>query len=130
MTGKGKRVADIRVHKGSDELDDGTKVPVAWLNLSIRRQPEPHHLVDGLGSKYFRNRVGRDDERPGDRPEDLPAELSQRQIADIYREEFSHWGTANLGTWSDYLGWDEREQAERWLTELVVGAFPEMKGYL
>jgi hypothetical protein len=125
-------VAGIKVRKGKDELSDGSTRPVAWLNLSILVQPEVHDLVDGLGSQYYRNRLTPDDERQGDRPEELPTELTQRQIADIYREELKHWGTANLATWGDYpsLSFNEQEQARKWLTELVVAAFPEMKDYV
>jgi hypothetical protein len=123
-------VADIKVHEG--EFSDGSTQPVAWLNLSIPVQPEVHDLVDGLGSEYYRHRVASDDERPGDRPVELPTELTQRQIADIYRKELKHWGTANLATWGDYpsLSFNEQEQARKWLTELVVAAFPELKDYV
>lgn len=125
-------MADIKVRKGREELSDGSTWPVAWLNLSILVQPEVHDLVDGLGSKYYRDRVALDDERQGDRPEGLPTELTQRQIADIYREERDHWGTANLATWGDYpsLSYAQQEQARKWLTDLVVAAFPEMKDYV
>lgn len=119
----------IKVRTSRDELLNGRTQPVAWLNLSIPVQPEVHDLVDGLGSRYYRDRIVPDDERPGDRPEELPTELTQHQIAGIYREELLHWGTANLATWGDCpdLSYDVQEQARGWLTKLVVAAFPEMK---
>jgi hypothetical protein len=125
-------MAGIKVRKGAEELENGSIRQVAWLNLTISIQPEAHDLVDGLGSKYYRHRATADDEQPGDRPAELPTELTQRQIADIYREELLHWGTANLATWGDYpsLSFDEQEAARGWLTELVVAAFPEMKEYV
>lgn len=122
-------MADIKVRRGEEELSNGRTRPVAWLNLSIPVQPEVHDLVDGLGSRYYRNRIASDDEHFGDRPQELPTELTQHQIASIYREELHHWGKANLATWGDYpsLSFDEQEHARKWLTELVVAAFPEMK---
>lgn len=122
-------MADIKVRRSEEELPDGRKRPVAWLNLSIPVQPEVYDLIDGLGSRYYRNRATPDDERFGDRPQELPTELTQHQIASIYREELHHWGTANLATWGDCpsLNFDEQEQARKWLAELVVAAFPEMK---
>lgn len=120
---------DIKVHKGHWERENGEKVPAAWVETSLDLEPEVHDLVDGLGSKYFRHEVMDDDTHPSDRPDFLPATLTQRQILKIYRDELLEYGKGYLGLWAEDAGPTRHKQVEEWLVELVVGAFPEMRDY-
>lgn len=120
----------MRVHKGTSVNGLGEERPCAWVETSIKLEPEANDLIYGLGSKYFRYETPEDDERDSDRPESLPSELTQAQIVKIYREERDYWGRESLSTWVDGLSEDRFGFATKWLTELVVGAFPEMKEYV
>lgn len=119
---------EITVHKGTSTDGAGFERPAAWVVTSIRLELEVFDLVRGLGSEYFRNEVTEDDQRDSDRPENLPASLTQAEILKIYREQFSYWGT-NLSTWADDIGEMRTEYAWGWLRDLVTDAFPEMKEY-
>jgi hypothetical protein len=120
---------DIKVHTGTCEETNGKKRPAAWVVTSVRLELEPNDLIDGLGSKFFRYDIIQDDETERTRPADLPVELSQADILRIYRDEFFAWGKV-IETWGEELDETRHDMAQRWLGELVVNAFPEMKGYL
>lgn len=117
----------MKVHKGIETDRLGRERPYACIETRRAMQPEALDLVTALGSKYFRNATPENDERP----EDLPTSLTQGQIVKIYWDELLYWGTENLPRWDDGL-LDEKylALARKWLAELVLGAFPEMEGYL
>ena len=121
---------EIRVHTGTTTNGRGEKQPCAWVKTVLTLEPEPGDLVNGLGSEFFRNESMDESHYPDTRPESLPESLSQRQILAIYREEFSRYGENALWTWADSIGEARFNHAWKWLTELVVGAFPEMKEYV
>lgn len=98
-----------------------------YIITAIRLEPEFDDLYYALGSKFFRDDPIEDDELVSDRPESLPESLSQTEIMDIYRDQFSYWGEANLGRWTDHLPESRHGHIARWLTELVLGAFPDLK---
>jgi hypothetical protein len=120
----------VRVYTGTkfEGEDDVTGHPCAWLDIRVRFEPEGRDLRNALGSRYFRYYSTDTDEMP----ENLPTELSQAQIVQVYREEIAYWGTANLGTWVDQLFWSEAftvrvlEKLDGW----VGDAFPAMWPHL
>lgn len=119
----------MRVHTGTQENGLGEKRPCAWVETTRKLFVEGPDLVNGLGSKYFRNAPLEDDEAFDDRPDDLPTSLTQGQILKIYWDELLYRGSGTLWTWTEDVGERRLEHATKWLTELVVGAFPEMEGY-
>lgn len=119
-----------KVHKGYIEGANGREIPTAWVETSLLLEPDVNDLINGLGSKFFRDESIPEEHSMDRRPEDLPEVLTQAQILRVYRNEYSHWGSANLGTWTDFMGAERQECVMRWLTTLVVAAFPEMKDYV
>ena len=100
-----------------------------YMETRLLLQPGGADLLYGLGSRYFRDDPQGDDEQATDRPENLPESLTRSKILRIYRDEYSLWGSNNLPTWVDGIQYDLRhEMIVRWLSELIVGAFPEMEG--
>lgn len=120
----------MRVHRGVSESSNGSERPCAWIETSIRLEPEIHDLMLGLGSRYFRNEVIEDDHLEDHRPDNFPVSLTQGEIARIYREEIKLWGESAIWTWSERMSRDRHAHVDGWLTELVVNAFPEMKEYV
>lgn len=119
-----------RVHIGEVTNELGETRPCAWVETTLTLDPEGRDLLNALGSRYFRDHGLGDDEAPSARPERLPAALSRARTLKIYREELRRYGENALWTWADEMSEGRQRHVEGWLTELVVGAFPEMKGYL
>lgn len=119
----------ITVHTGVANKGTPRERRSAWVETVIPLQLEARELADGLGSKYLRHETCADDERMTDRPKSLPDLLTQREILRTYREELLHYGEQVLGIWGDEMGLGRRAVCEKWLTALVLDAFPEMKGY-
>jgi hypothetical protein len=117
------------VHVGTTTSGAGVTRRVAWVETVIPLQLEARELADGLGSKYLRNEVGEDEDRPGDRPRDLPESLTQREILKIYRDEMLHYGETILGMWGDGMDSVRRDACAEWLMAVILDAFPAMKGY-
>ena len=117
----------INVHTGIADRGTPQERRSAWVETVIPLQLEAHELADGLGSKFLRY-LTIEESGPIDRPDEIPCEIPQREILRIYREEFSHWGD-NLWTWSDVLTTEQRSACLGWLLEIILDAFPEMKGY-
>lgn len=120
---------EIAVHKGTYGEGTSQERPSAWVETSLVLEPEAHDFVNALGSRFLRFSVIEDDQRASDRPQDLPESLEQREITKIYREEFRRYGEDYMSTWSDEMGWDRQESCRKYLMEIVLDAFPEMKGY-
>ncbi len=116
---------EIRVHKGICDKGTTRERPSAWIEVSVPLQLEAWELIDGLGERFLRNETDVD---WGERPESLPESLTQQEIVKIYKDELLYWGT-NLGTWSENLDAEEARTARGWLMDIVLNAFPEMKGY-
>ncbi len=118
---------DIKVHTGVADKGTLKERRSAWVETVIPLQLEAHELADGLGSKFLRY-LSSDESGPGERPDEIPSEISQRDILAIYRSEFSYWGT-NLSTWGDEMTTEQRAACAGWLLEVVLDAFPGMRGY-
>jgi hypothetical protein len=115
----------IRVRTGVANKGTSKERPSAWIEVSIPLQLESWELADGLGEHFLRNETGVDE---GRRPEALPESMTQQEIVRIYKEELLYWGT-NLGTWSEELEADAAKMARGWLLDIVLAAFPDMRGY-
>lgn len=122
-------VKEITVHRGTSTNGAGVRRPAAWVVTQIPLEPEAHDLMNGLGSKYLRYETTEDDELVGDRPRNLPESLTQREILKIYRDELLRYGEEVLGMWAEEAGIARRKACEGWLMQIVLEAFPEMKGY-
>lgn len=118
---------EVTVHKGVTDEGTPQERPSAWVETAILLQLEAHELADGLGSRFLRYLTDEESE-PGDRPDEIPSEISQLEILKIYRSEFSYWGT-NLSTWGDSMTIAQRAARLGWLLEVVLNAFPAMRGY-
>lgn len=110
-TGKGKK---MRVYKGTNNRGDR----IAWIEPRITLQLELHELIDGLCSKYVRNRVDWDDP--------FPLSMSADEIVSIVKEEYAHYGINAVWTWSEQTGQNE-EEAREWAKSLILSAFPELE---
>lgn len=120
---------EIRVNKGTYGEGTSQERPAAWVETSLLLEPEGHDFVNALGSRFLRFAVIEEDQRVTDRPQDLPESLEQREITKIYREEIRRYGEEYMPMWSDEMGWQQQEACRKWLMEVVLDAFPEMKGY-
>lgn len=120
---------DITVHIGTSRSGDGRVRPAAWVKTSITLEPEPHDLMNGIGSKFLRYETTEDDELVGDRPKNLPESMTQAEILKVYREELLHYGEEVLGMWGNEMGTARRGACEKWIYEVVLDAFPTMRGY-
>jgi hypothetical protein len=130
LTEREKKMAkEIAVHKGTYGEGTPQERPAAWVETSLLLDPESHDFVDALGSRFLRFSVIGDDQRVTDRPQDLPESLEQREITKIYREEIRRYGEEYMSLWSNEMGWTQQESYRKWLMEVVLDAFPEMKGY-
>lgn len=118
---------DITVHRGVAYKGTSKERRSAWVETTVPLQLEAHELADGLGSKFLRYMTD-DESGPGERPDVLPGSLPQRKITELYREEFVYWG-ANLSTWGDDMSFESRAACMNWLLEIVLDAFPAMRGY-
>ncbi len=118
---------DIMVHTGVADGGTPQERPSAWVEIAIPLQLEAHELADGLGSRFLRY-LGEGESGVGDRPDEIPLEIKQAEILKIYRSEFSYWGI-NLSTWGDTMTTDQRAAHVGWLLEVVLNAFPAMRGY-
>lgn len=120
---------EIRVHKGT--IGEGTpqERPAAWVETALKLDPEAHQLADALGSHFLRYDTTEDDERIDDRPQSLPDFLKQSDIMKIYRDEMRRYGEEFVSVWGDEMGFRRHEYCRKWLMEIVLDAFPEMKGY-
>jgi hypothetical protein len=116
---------DIRVHTGIAHKGTPRERKSAWIEVSVPLQLEGWELADGLGEHFLRNENGVED---GERPAALPESMTQQQIIRTYKEELLYWGT-NLGTWSEGLSDEAAKVARGWLLDIVLDAFPAMKGY-
>lgn len=115
----------IRVHTGVAHKDTPRERPSAWIEVSVPLQLESWELADGLGERFLRNESGLED---GERPSGLPESMTQQEIVRVYKDELLYWGT-NLGTWSEDLSPEATKETTGWLMDIVLAAFPEMKGY-
>lgn len=120
---------EITVHIGTSENGAGVKRPAAWVKTTILLEPEPHDLMNAVASKYIRHESQDGDEVVGDRPEILPESLTQAQILKAYRDELLHYGDEVMGMWGDEMGTARRAACEKWVYEIVLNAFPGMRGY-
>lgn len=120
---------DITVHIGTFGKGTPQERPAAWVETAITLEPEPRDLMNGIGSRYLRHEISEDDELPGDRPKALPESLTQREILKVYREEVLHYGETVLGMWGDEMGGPHRDACEKWIYEIILDAFPAMRGY-
>lgn len=116
---------EIRVRAGTFGKGTPRERRSAWIETVIPLQLEAHELAAGLGSKFLRNEPELD---TSERPDVLPESMTQREIAKIYRDELIYWGT-NLDTWSDDMAFEDQKVYSEWLMEIVLDAFPDMKGY-
>lgn len=116
---------DVRVHKGVAHKGTPRERKSAWIEVSVPLQLEGWELADGLGEHFLRNEIGIED---GERPAALPESMTQQEIIRIYKDELLYWGT-NLGTWSESLSNESAAVARGWVLDIVLAAFPEMKGY-
>lgn len=120
---------DVTVHIGTSENGAGVKRPAAWVETALLLEPEPHDLMNGVGSRFLRHEISEDDELVGDRPKDLPESMTQREILKTYRDELRHYGEEVMGMWGNEMGTARRAACEKWIYEVVLAAFPAMKGY-
>lgn len=120
---------EITVHVGTSVNAAGVKHPAAWVKTAITLEPEPYDLMNAVASKYIRHDSQGDDEVAGDRPKDLPESLTQAEILKAYREELLHYGDEVMGMWGDEMGAARRNACEKWVYEVVLNAFPAMRGY-
>jgi hypothetical protein len=55
--------------------------------------------------------------------------MTQREILKTYRDELRHYGEEVMGMWGNEMGTARRAACEKWIYEVVLAAFPAMKGY-
>lgn len=118
----------MKVHTGYWETPAGRQ-DTAWVTTTFEERVGPLDLVNALGSKYLRHEATDDDTRESDRPADLPAELTQRQIMKIFRDEFRFYGSEGLGYWGEEMSTRRRENCQEWIRKVVDDAFPGLKGF-
>lgn len=104
----------MKVYKGTNSRGE----QVAWIEPRITMQLELHELIDGLCSKYVRNRTD------GDEP--LPLSMSADEIVSTVKDEYAHYGTNAVWTWGEQTGQNE-EAARKWAKSLILFAFPELE---
>lgn len=97
----------------------------AYVETSLKLEPEWNDLAAALGSKYLRGVSIDGRHRPGG----LPQSLTQRQMLKAFREEINYWGT-DMNAWSEDIHHTLYPAVQDWLKELVTEAFPEMKEYM
>lgn len=119
---------DMKIHSGYWDTPSG-KQDTAWVVTTLELRVGPLDLVNALGSKFLRHEVTEDDAHVGDRPQELPLSMTQREIMTVFREEFRHYGEEVLGMWGDEMGSRRRDACERWVREVVDDAFPGLKGF-
>lgn len=120
---------EIAVHIGTSTNGAGIKRPAAWVKTAITLEPEAHDLMNGLGSKYLRHEITEDDALAGDRPKELPESMTQAEILKAYRDEILHYGDEVMGMWGNEMSTARRAACEKWIYEVVLDAFPAMRGY-
>lgn len=120
---------DIKVHIGTSTNAAGHVRPAAWVETALALEPEPHDLMNAIGSRFVRHEITEDDELVGDRPKDLPESMTQRDILKTYRDELRHYGEEVMGMWGNEMGTARRAACEKWIYEVVLDAFPAMRGY-
>ena len=120
---------EVTVHIGTSTNGAGVKRPAAWVKTAITLEPEPHDLMNAVASKYIRHESQDDDEVAGDRPKELPASLTQAEILKAYRDELLHYGDEVMGMWGNEMCTARRAACEKWVYEIVLDAFPAMRGY-
>lgn len=108
----------MKVYKGTN----GRNERISWIEPRIVLQLEVHELVDGLCSKYFRNRTDGDDP--------LPDVLSAEEIVTAVKDEYAYYGTNAVWTWFEE-GFDhdtirDENAAREWAEGLILTAFPEL----
>ncbi|MBQ6358479.1 MAG: hypothetical protein IJI97_05920 [Clostridia bacterium] len=104
----------MKVYKGTN----GRKERIAWIEPRIMLQLEIHELIDGLCSRYVRNR--------GDEDGPLPESLTADEIVSAVKEEYAYYGTNAVWTWGEESGHDENE-AREWARGLILAVFPELE---
>lgn len=75
-------------------------------------------MIDGLCSKYVRNRC--DDDAP------LPDTLSGRAVMESVKEQYDMYGTNATWTWSDDLSSEDAQKYSDWARALILAVWPEM----
>lgn len=105
----------IKVRKG--EYSNGR--PCRWVNTTQRWQFDLSDLIDGLCSKFWRDRIEEDDDP-------LPEHLTALQIMEIIRDEYKIYGTNAVWTWSDTYGVDD-EAARAWARRLILAVLPDLE---
>lgn len=105
----------MKVHKGTYESDGR---PVRWVESARKREFTLNDLIDGLCSRYIRNRTPDDTET-------LPVCLSKTAIIRTAHEEFDAYGTNATWTWVENNPSDmTSEQARAWAERLVLVVLP------
>ena len=108
----------MKVYKGTN----GRNERISWIEPRIVLQLEVHELVDGLCSKYFRNRTDGDDP--------LPDVLTVEEIVTAVKDEYAYYGTNAVWAWREE-GFDhdtirDENEAREWAKDLILSAFPEL----
>lgn len=107
----------MRVYRGTK---DPKETPCRWIEPRTTWQWELHDLVDGLCSKYCRDRV-EDEDDP------LPKRLTLAEILDHVKHEYARHGMNNVWTWSDNGDYEGNEEARAWASDLILAVLPDIE---
>jgi hypothetical protein len=77
-------------------------------------------LIDGLCSKYWRDRYEGDGGVPGS--------LTLDQVWETVRDEYDNHGDNNVWTWSDHIDRATDKEARQWAYDRITAVIPEMAG--
>jgi hypothetical protein len=99
--------------KGSDPREFKTVAMRSERLLSL------DEMVDGLCSKYWRDRYDGDD--------GVPDSLSLPEVWETVRGEYDRHGSANTWTWSDACLYASAEEARKWARDIILTVIPELK---
>lgn len=104
----------MKIHQGTKF---GGAVRCRWVEQHITYQWELEDLVNGLCSKYIRDRVDED--------EALPSRLTRAQVVDTVKEQYRYWGINAVWTWSDDC--DNAEDGRDWATRIILAVLPDIE---
>lgn len=106
----------MKIYRGTKF--NGT-IPCRWIQPRTMWQWDLDDLINGLCSKYWRHRY------PDDDP--LPDHLTIDEIVDVTKEQYEHYGTNAVWTWTEE-GLDEEgsKEAHAWARRLILTVLPDI----
>jgi hypothetical protein len=100
----------MKVYRGDNGLH--------WIEPRIVLQLDLEEVIDGLCSRFIRNRCEEDGP--------LPDSMTREEILEIVRREYRYYGTNAAWTWTESPQQDVKTSRE-WARRLIIAVFPEME---